>query len=67
MQRETMFVEQAIMNANISLMRMKTEFAITVQKKRIRGLTAAKEAGVMESIMGGAIIKGGFARLIFAA
>lgn len=56
MQRGTVFVEQAIMNVNISLMRMKTEFAITVQKKRIHGLTVAKEAG----IMGGVIIRNGF-------
>ncbi len=60
MQRETAFVEQAIMNVNISSMRMKTESAITVQKKRIHGLTVAKEADIMEDIMGGVTIRNGF-------
>lgn len=60
MQRGTAFVGQAIMNVNISSMRMKTEFATTVQKKPIPGLTAAKGAGIMEDITGEAIIKGGF-------
>lgn len=44
------------MHVHISSMRMKTEFATIVQKKRIPGLAIGKEAG----ITGEDIIKGSF-------
>ena len=56
MQTETVFVEQDIMHVHISSMRMKTEFATIVQKKRIPGLAIGEEAG----ITGEDIIKGSF-------